>query len=122
MFEKYNIKDLFLACINVRYPDNESCDVYYGDTLIKGNPGYQYLTVVRKDGKQYIDLQNKSKKITTIIDSKVTSRTIEYLEPLSKYYTQDGEKIEPFTRRQAIKIAAPYYNEFYNNKSKQLKK
>ena len=62
-----------------------------------------------KDGK-CIDLQKKF--IPTI------SYKINFVEPLNKYYTQDGNKISDLNKRKAINIGKQYYNEF--NESEKL--
>jgi len=121
MFERYNINDLFLASIDVMYPDNDMWDVNIGGILTGGTAGYGYLTILRKDGDKYIDLQNMSRKITTTRDPRTTSYTIDYIEPLSKYYTQEGKKKETFSRRKAIIEAAKYYNEIHQEHLSQLK-
>lgn len=121
MFEKYNINDLFLASINVMYPANDMWDVNVGGILMMGTAGYGYLTILRKDGDKYIDLQDMSKKITTSRDPRTTSYTIDYIEPLSKYYTQDGKKKETFSRRKAILEAKKYYNAVHQEHLAQIK-
>ena len=121
MFERYNINDLFLASINVTYPANDMWDVNIGDIFMSGTAGYGYLTVLRKVGEKYIDLQDISKKITTTIDPTITSYTVDYMEPLSKYYTQDGKKKEIFSKRQAIKTGRQYYNDVHQNHLNQIK-
>lgn len=110
MFERYNINDLFLASINVMHPDNNMWDINAGGILMMGIAGYGYLTILRKDGDKYIDLQDMSRKISTTRDSRTTSYTIDYIEPLSKYYTQEGKKKDTFSKRKAIMEAKKYYN------------
>ena len=45
-------------------------------------------------------------------DPNKTSYTIDYMEPLSKYYTSDGKRKKFFSNRQAITMAETYYDEF----------
>ncbi len=109
MLERYNINDLFLASISVMYPDDGLWDVNVGGLFMMRDAGYGYLTILRKDGDKYIDLQDTSKKITTTRDPRTTSYTIDYIEPLSKYCTQEGKKQETFSRSTALIEAKKYY-------------
>ena len=66
----------------------------------------------KKEGEKYIDLNDTKVEITTTRNPNETSYTIDYMEPLSKYYTSDGKRKKLFSNRQAIKIAETYYDEF----------
>ncbi len=110
MFKKYDIHDLFLASINVTYPDNEMWDTNFGGILRMGIAGYGYMTILRQEGDTYIDLENASRKITTARDPKTVSHTIDYIVPLSKYYTQEGKKKKIFSRKEALVEAQKYYH------------
>lgn len=115
MFEKYNINDLFLAHVQVEYPKN-SWDYNIGGVIRGGISGYTYLTILRKIEEKYIDLQNGYKIITTEDqDSKQINYTIDYIEPLSKYYNQDGKRKNIFSRKKAISVAKKHYNEIHEN-------
>lgn len=109
MFERYNINDLFLASIDVTYPDDEMWDSNIGGILRMGISGYGYVTVLRQDGDKYIDLENTSRKITTTRNPKTISHTIDYMVPLSKYYTQEGKRKKKFSKREALVEAQKYY-------------
>ena len=74
--------------------------------------GYGYSTILKKEGEKYIDLNDTKKEITTTRNPNKTSYTIDYMEPLSKYYDGDGKRKKFFSNRQAIKIAETYYDEF----------
>lgn len=119
MFEKYNINDLFLAIIYVTYPYNQY-DVDCGGILKSGPSGFGYTTILFKKGDKYIDLQHKKAKISNIICPVSISYTISYMEPLSKYYTQDGKKKDTFGRRNAINMGRKYYSKFSNDHMKSI--
>ena len=70
-----------------------------------------YIIITQK-GEKYIDLNDTKREITTTRDPLKTSYTIDYMEPLSKYYDGDGKRKQIFSNRQAIKIAETYYDEF----------
>lgn len=100
MFEKYNIKDLFLAEILVNYPDpvcESDWECNAGGMLLIGPSGYGYWSIVKKEGDHYIDLKSK-KIIKNERDSRLLSYTIGYIEPLEDYYTQEGKKKEIFSK------------------------
>lgn len=110
MFERYNINDLFLASIDVTYPENDMGDTDIGGILKTGISGYGYLTILGKFGDRYFDLQHMSRRITDTRDPNTVSYTINYMQPLSKYYTQEGKKKDTFSRRKAIREAEKHYN------------
>ena len=83
--------------------------------------GYGYLTILKKDGEKYIDLNDPKKEITTTRNPNETSYTIDYMEPLSKYYTSDGKRKMVFSNRQAIKMAKTYYNDFHKDEEEAQK-
>ena len=112
MFERNNIDDLFLASITVLYPDNDIVTDNVGGLLKLSRAGYGYSTILKKEGEKYIDLNDTKREITTTRDPLKTSYTIDYMEPLSKYYDGDGKRKQIFSNRQAIKIAETYYDEF----------
>ena len=112
MFERNNIDDLFLASITVLYPDNDIVTDNVGGLLKLSRAGYGYSTILKKEGEKYIDLNDTKREITTTRDPLKTSYTIDYMEPLSKYYGGDGKGKQIFSNRQAIKIAETYYDEF----------
>ena len=121
MFKKYNINDLFIASLDVTYPD--SYDSFIGGYLLISHSydaGYGYITILAKTENGYIDLSNPKRKITNTKVLGETSYTISYIEPLSRYYTQDGTKKAIFNRRKAIKIAKEHYNDIHQNHMNQL--
>ena len=81
MFGKYNINDLFIASINVTYPVTD-WEITAGGMLMEAS-GYGYLTIVRKNGDKFIDLQDPSIKLIKPGDSKIIGYKIEYMEPLN---------------------------------------
>lgn len=121
MFERYNINDLFIASIDVTYPD--SYDSFIGGYLLISHnydAGYGYITILVKTENGYIDLNNPKRKITDTISPYNTSYTISYVEPLNRYYTQDGTKKARFNRRKEIKFAKEHYNDVQQNHMNQL--
>lgn len=120
MFERYNINDLFLASISIMKPDNNTCDVNVGNMFMGKTTGYGYSTILRKTDNRYIDLLNTSLKISTTRDPEITSYVIDYIEPLSKYYTQDGKKKEIFSKRQALTELERYYDAFQDARLAQV--
>ncbi len=124
MFEKYSINDLFLAIIDVDYPNPFANDISEDSVNVGGvfsgsGGGYGYLTILKKDNDHYVDLQNLEYPITDIRNPRDISYTIEYMEPLSNYYTQDGKKL---SRRKAIKLASQYYDSIHENNLERLSK
>lgn len=113
MFGKYNINDLFIASIDVTYPITD-WEINAGGLLI-ADAGYGYLTIVRKNGNKFIDLQNPSRKLTKTSNPRIIGYKIDYMEPLSKYYTQEGKKKATFSKRQALNTAKQHYDEFHTN-------
>ena len=103
MFERNNIDDLFLATISVSYPDND---------IVTDNVG----GLLKKEGEKYIDLNDTKVEITTTRNPNETSYTIDYMEPLGKYYTSDGRRKKVFSNRQAIIMAKTCYDEFFKDK------
>ena len=112
MFEKYDINDLFLAIVHVTFPEN-TWDLTAGGIEMMGPNGYKYLTIIRKDNDTYIDLQHMSRIMTTAKNSQITNYRVEYTQPLSKYYTQDGRKKQIFSKRKALLAAKEYYVSTY---------
>ena len=112
MFERNNIDDLFLASISVLYPDDDKVTDNVGNFFSLSMAGYGYLTILKKEGEKYIDLNDTKVEITTTRNPNETNYTIDYMEPLSRYYTGDGKRKKFFSNRQAIKIAETYYDEF----------
>ena len=121
MFERNNIDDLFLASISVLYPDDDIVTDNVGNFFSLSMAGYGYLTILKKDGEKYIDLNDPKKEITTTRNPNETSYTIDYMEPLSKYYTSDGKRKKVFSNRQAIKMAKTYYNYFHKDEEEAQK-
>lgn len=120
MFERYNINDLFLASISVMFPDSNIDDVNFGGILTMETAGYGYLTILKKENGKYIDLNNISRKITTTRDPRKISYTIDYIQPLSKYYTQDGKKKETLSRRKTLIEAKKYYDSVHEEHFAQI--
>lgn len=120
MFERYNIDDLFLAVIHVTFPEN-AWDLTAGGIEMMGPDGYKYLTILKKDNNTYIDLQYMSRTINAIEDPKTIHYKVEYVQPLSKYYTQDGRKKQTFSKRQALLAAKKYCISAYSEYLKQSK-
>lgn len=99
MFTKYNINDLYLAYVLDTKPCNGNISQY---------TSVGYLTILKKNGENYIDLQNKDRIVTTTRNQKERSFVIYEIEPLSKHYTQEGRKINNFTRKKAINASQKY--------------
>lgn len=104
MFEKYDINDLYLALISARYP--------YNSGFKSRNIEDKYMTILKKEGNTYFDLQYIDVKINKKNYPMVVSYTIEHIEPLSKYYNKDGKKKDILTRGQAIKTGGLYIENF----------
>ena len=121
MFERNNIDDLFLASISVLYPDDDKITDNVGGLLKLSRAGYGYLTILKKEGEKYIDLNDTKVEITTTRNPNETNYTIDYMEPLSRYYTGDGKRKKFFSNRQAIKIAETYYDEFHKDEEEAQK-
>ena len=121
MFERNNIDDLFLASITVLYPDNDRVTDNVGGLLKLSRAGYGYSTILKKEGEKYIDLNDTKVEITTTRNPNETNYTIDYMEPLSRYYTGDGKRKKFFSNRQAIKIAETYYDEFHKDEEEAQK-
>lgn len=121
MFEKNDINDLFLASISVLYPDDDKVTDNVGNFFSLSMAGYGYLTILKKEGEKYIDLNDTKVEITTTRNPNETSYTIDYMEPLSRYYTGDGKRKKFFSNRQAIKIAETYYDEFHKDEEEAQK-
>ena len=89
MFTRYNINDLYLAYVL----DITPCE---GNFLPYRCVGY--LTILKKNGEDFIDLQNKGRIVKQDIIPNEKCYAIYECEPLSKHYTQDGNKRNNFTR------------------------
>ena len=72
---------------------------------------FKYNTILLKKEDKFIDLQKKFIPV-------ITSYKINFLEPLSKYYTQEGAKTTELTKRKAINIGKQHYNEFQQSEVK----
>lgn len=112
MFERYNIDDLFLAIVHVTFPEH-TWDPTASGIEMTGPDGYKYLTIVKKDNDTYIDLQYMSRTMNAIRNPKTINYKIEYMQPLSKYYTQDGRRKQTFSKRKALLAAKEYYVSIY---------
>lgn len=122
MFERYNVNDLYLASINVMYSETITFAEagFGGMSFSSAIGGYGYITVVRKEGDKYIDLQNPDRKLVNERKSTETSYIIEYIEPLNKYYTQEGKK--KIGKRKSLKLAKNYYEEYHKNQMEHMNK
>ena len=109
MFKKYNINDLFLASVSIVYPYREYDSKTGFVKLAHGS--FKYNTILLKKEDKFIDLQKKFIPV-------ITSYKINFLEPLSKYYTQEGAKTTELTKRKAINIGKQHYNEFQQSEVK----
>lgn len=109
MFKRYNLSDLFLASIDVCYPIPNTGGISVGGFQM-GCAGYGYWTILAKQGDKFIDLNDISINITTVKDPTTTSYTIDYIEPLSKYYNPDGERKTFFSKQEALKEADKHYS------------
>lgn len=121
MFKRYNIDDLYLASISVMFPEPNiyEYEENIGGIFMVGMAGYGYLTILKKEGENYIDLQEPFRKITNDRDPKTTSYIIDYMEPLNKYYNQNGNK--KYSKNKCIHIAERYYNEMHKNHLQEIK-
>lgn len=77
--------------------------------LFMGESGYGYITTVCKQNNNYYDLKDMSLKITETSNPKVTSYTIDFIRPLSKYSPLKGR----ISIRKALQEAKKYYNSFH---------
>ena len=88
-----------------------------GQFIIISTSGYGYLTILKKEGENFIDLQNPKVKL---YDKRITNKEkcafIKSMEPLSNYYTQDGKRKKTFYKKRAIKEAEKYYENFLQKK------
>ena len=122
MFERNNIDDLFLASISVWKPENEiELDNIADFFIVSICSATEYSTILKKEGEKSIDLNDTKVEITTTRNPNETNYTIDYMEPLSRYYTGDGKRKKFFSNRQAIKIAETYYNEFHKDEEEAQK-
>lgn len=112
MFTRYNINDLFLAYVVETIPNNNSVISYHS---------IGYLTILKKNGENYIDLQNKDRVVTTRRNPNEKCFVIYEIEPLSKHYTQEGKKINKFTRKKALNAGNKHYNVVYNKIAERTK-
>ena len=120
MFERYDVEDLYLASITVKYPECMICDgeivdafpeINCGGMLLSAPVGYGYCTIVYKDKEtgKLLDLSNK-KAVLNQHNFFEDSYYVENMEPLSKYYNQDGTK--KLGKRKALKIGDKHYDDF----------
>lgn len=117
MFEKYNINDLFIAQVDVTYPEpiwESDWQINAGGILLSTEIGYGYLTIVFRKDDMYYELQS-NKLLSFSRNPRITSYTIKYLEPLSDYYTQEGKKKNKISRKQAIKEGRKHYSVIHQN-------
>ena len=121
MFERNNIDDLFLASITVLYPDDDKVTDNVGGLLKLSRAGYGYSTILKKEGEKYIDLNDTKVEITTTRNPNETNYTIDYMEPLSKYYNKDGKKKDTLSKKEAIGLLLEYYNEFHKDEEEAQK-
>lgn len=118
MFEKYDINDLFLAQISARYPQVNTPEVNIGNMFYGSTIGYGYLSIILKRGENFYDLNDSFKKLLTKDEPRQTTEIthqIEYMEPLSNYYTQDGKKKNVINKKQAKAEAQKYCDTFRQN-------
>ena len=73
-----------------------------------------------KDKDKYIYLQSGSTMMDTRDPNKL-SHTIDYMEPLSKYYNKDGKKKDTISKKEAIGLSLEYYNEFHKDEEEAQK-
>lgn len=117
MFEKYDVNQLYIAYINVTYSQGGGGGTtgWSAELRMAGYGGYSYITILNKEGDKFIDLQNPEVKLLFEENSKQTSYVIEYMEPLNKYYTQDGINKNKVGKRKSLKIAKKNSKKFYRN-------
>lgn len=115
MFEKYDVNDLFLAIIRVNKPGNDVFNINAGGVFFEKEIGYAYKTILRSEGNNFYDLQNKNRSVSMEQDPDFADFSILYLEQLSKYRTQDGKKKNTLSPKEAIKEASEHYNRFSNS-------
>lgn len=102
MKETYRVEELFLASIDVIYPPRKENEPSIF-TDLEDDKGFNYITVLKKEGEEYIDFQDKYRKISFEEDPSVITYKVKYMVPLSKYYQRDDGKKIRFTRTNAIK-------------------
>ena len=112
MFTKYNINDLYLAYVLEITPENNS-------TLPYTSCGY--LTILKKNGENFVDLQNKGRIVNQTITANQKCYVVYEIEALSKHYTQEGKKKNNFTRKKALN-ASQRYDYVITNKIKERTK
>lgn len=118
MFENYNLNDLFLASIDVTYPDDGLWETNIGGIFMEKTAGYGYVTLLlRNEDGTFIDL-GKMRPMMDEINPMVTSYTINYEEPFSKYYK--GNRTH-FSRRRALLEAEKCYNIMTKEHFEQIK-
>lgn len=116
MFEKYDISELYLASIHVIEANIPNWKMDISDVLVPQPVEYTYPTIVRVIGDHQMDLANPERPIRKSRNSRITSYILEYTEPLSDYYTQDGKRKQTFSRRSALKEGEKHYNEFHQKR------
>lgn len=121
MFERYDLDTLFLADIDITFPNHS-----YFKTDMNGDSEERlsecsYTTIIRKIDDHYIDLAHPEIKISQFKSTRITTYTVGYKEPLSNYYTQDGKSKQTFSRRKALKEGKKHYMEFYQKRLKLIK-
>lgn len=113
MFKRYNINELYLAYVIAYIPSKTSPGASYG-----------YPTILMKNGENYIDLQNKDRIVTNTKTTTERCYVIYEIEPLSKHYTQDGRKINNFSRKKALIVNQQYRHVIFeklDNKDRKVK-
>ena len=122
MFERNNIDDLFLASISVWKPENKiELDNIADFFIVSICSATEYSTILKKEGEKYIDLNDTKVEITTTRNPNETNYTIDYMEPLSRYYTGDGKKKDTLSKKEAIGLSLEYYNEFHKDEEEAQK-
>lgn len=99
MFTKYNINDLYLAYVLDITPKKDSVIPY---------SSVGYLTILKKNGENYIDLQNKDRIVESTIRANKKCFAVYEIEPLSKHYNKEGKRINQFTRKKALNTGHKY--------------
>lgn len=119
MFERYDVDDLFLAFIDVLYPEPscvEEWEANIGGLFYSSTIGYGYWTILHRENEKYFDLSDLV-MIDEVRRPQSTSRMINYIEPLSNYYTQDGTRKKYLSKRAALYEAKKYYGLVEQKKS-----
>lgn len=119
MFERYDINNLYVAEVSVRYPMSNEPEINVGNIFTSEIIGYGYYTVLLKKDDEYLDLANHGRKVDTEVNPLKVSYVIDHIEPLSKYYEQSGKK--KLNKRKSLVLANQCFGKFNIDRVKKLR-